>query len=73
MSQLGGDGELRCKVTAERGAALREPLFDYAVGQGLKLLELNHESTSLEDIFLKLTHGTVEVEDAAAAGGDQDE
>ena len=67
---LKGGDDNRYKVTAERGADLREKLFDYAVQNNLKLLELNHDSTSLEDIFLKLTGGT---DQHAAAGGDENE
>lgn len=73
VEELAGNGEVRCKVTAERGADLREPLFDFAVAQGSKLLELHHVSTSLEDIFLKLTHGTDDTAGQAVLGGGQDE
>jgi len=70
VEQMRDADEKRYKVTAERGADLREKIFDYAVQNSLKLLELNHDSTSLEDIFLKLTGGTEQNPDA---GGDENE
>lgn len=55
VEQLRANGEMRYKISAERGSDLREAIFDLAVGKGLKLLELNHDTTSLEDVFLRLT------------------
>jgi ABC-2 type transport system ATP-binding protein len=55
VTQLSANGELILKLTAERGTDLREAIFDAAVAQHAKLLQLEHESTSLEDVFLKLT------------------
>jgi ABC-2 type transport system ATP-binding protein len=67
------NGELACSVVAEHGVDLRERIFDVAVASGAKLLELSHRSTSLEDVFLKLT-GTTGIQAAAAdkAGGDNE-
>ena len=55
VTELSANGELKLKLTAERGSDLREAIFDVAVAQGSKLLQLEHDSTSLEDVFLKLT------------------
>lgn len=41
-------------VKPDEGSA--EAIFDWAVDQGYKLLKLNPEKFSLEDIFIKLTH-----------------
>ena len=84
--KLRANGEVRYKVTAERGSDLREKIFDFAVAKGLKLLELNHDTTSLEDVFLRLTGGVgvrmtdivetpaePETTEEAATGGDSDE
>ncbi|MBN2082078.1 ATP-binding cassette domain-containing protein [bacterium] len=74
VDQLRANGEMRFKVSASRGSDLREALFDYAIGHNLKLLELNHDTTSLEDVFLKLTgsHSSgLIMEDTA--GGERDE
>jgi ABC-2 type transport system ATP-binding protein len=79
--QLKANGEVRYKVSAERGSDLREAIFDLAVSQGLKLLELNHDTTSLEDVFLRLTgssagmviqehHASDADGEEATAGGD---
>lgn len=46
-----------------------ETIFDWAVDNGLKLLSLNRERISLEDIFARLTMGT-ESPAADAQGGD---
>jgi ABC-2 type transport system ATP-binding protein len=54
---LASNGELQLKLAAERGVDLREAIFDTVVAAGAKLLQLEHESTSLEDVFLKLTGG----------------
>jgi ABC-2 type transport system ATP-binding protein len=83
---LKANGEVRYKISAERGADLRELIFDFAVARKLKLLELNHDTTSLEDVFLRLTGGIgvrmgdfpeapagPEPEDEAATGGVSDE
>ena len=84
--KLKANGEVRYKIGAERGTDLRERIFDLAVAKGLKLLELNHDTTSLEDVFLRLTGGmgmamTEEAEAPAeaetagetATGGGEDE
>ena len=60
VEMLHADGVPRFRVSAEGGAQLAEPIFDFAVAQGLKLLELTHAATSLEDVFLKLTGGSGE-------------
>lgn len=66
--------ELACTMTAENGIDLRERIFDLAVSNNCKLLELSHRSTSLEDVFLQLTGTTgLKQEAAAAAGGASDE
>lgn len=55
VSVLSEDGAVRFRLKAERGADLNEKLFDLAVSQGAKLLELNKTATTLENIFLQLT------------------
>jgi ABC-2 type transport system ATP-binding protein len=55
IDTLSENGTVRFQLTAEKGADLREQIFDYVVDQGLKMLELNRISTSLEDVFLQLT------------------
>ncbi len=55
LAELSAGDEFRLKLTAERGTDLREAIFDAAVACGAKLLQLEHESSSLEDVFLKLT------------------
>ncbi len=55
VSLLSEDGGARFRLKAERGADLSERLFDLAVSQGAKLLELNKTATTLENIFLQLT------------------
>jgi ABC-2 type transport system ATP-binding protein len=57
VQTLSLDGVGRFAVEAERGADLREALFDFAVGNSLKLLELQHATTTLEDVFIQLTGG----------------
>jgi len=57
VETLAENGAARFRLTAERGAELNEQLFDFAVDQQLKLLELTHSVTSLEDVFLQLTGG----------------
>ncbi len=64
---LSANGEMRFRVSAERGTDLRAQLFDFAVGRQLKLLELSHATTSLEDVFLRLTGGIVTQEQAPPA------
>ncbi|MDQ3023083.1 MAG: ABC transporter ATP-binding protein [bacterium] len=59
-----GPPHFRFRLSANQGADLRENIFDLAVSGGLKLLELNHVSTTLEDVFLKLT-----ASDPATIGG----
>jgi ABC-2 type transport system ATP-binding protein len=63
VENLVANGELRYKVTAERGTDLREQIFDLALARQLKLLELHHATTSLEDVFLRLT-GVADVSQA---------
>jgi len=81
VDRISANGELRFKVTAERGSDLRERIFDFAISQRLKLLELNHGSTSLEDVFLKLTgaeqvdaasHTAKQAQPETAGGGDDE-
>jgi ABC-2 type transport system ATP-binding protein len=60
----GGPPHSRFRLHANQGADLREQIFDLAVSGNLKLLELNRVSTTLEDVFLKLT-----ASDPAIAGG----
>jgi ABC-2 type transport system ATP-binding protein len=56
---LAGDGNAADAVT---GAG--EQLFDWAVMEGFKLLEMNRRKFSLEDIFVKLTGDTIHGDDA---------
>jgi ABC-2 type transport system ATP-binding protein len=81
VDRISANGELRFKVLAERGSDLRERIFDFAISQRLKLLELNHVSTSLEDVFLKLTgaeqvdaasHTAKQAQPETAGGGDDE-
>ncbi|MCH7471634.1 ATP-binding cassette domain-containing protein [bacterium] len=55
VDTLGENGAIRFRLSAEQGADLSENIFDMALEKGLKLLELHHSSTSLEDVFLQLT------------------
>jgi ABC-2 type transport system ATP-binding protein len=57
---LGLNGVARFSVVAAKGADLSEPIFDFAVARGYKLVELHHTGTSLEDVFLRLTGSTGE-------------
>jgi len=68
---LSENGALRLRLNAEQGADLNERIFDLAVREGLKLLELSRQSVSLEDVFLKLTgvSSSAEQAHAAAAAG----
>ncbi len=68
IDTLSENGVVRYQLSVDKGADLREQIFDYAVSQNLKLLELNRISTSLEDVFLQLT-GTVH--DAAVFAADE--
>lgn len=57
------DGTVRLHIVEASGAPgtspdplqLSEALFDWAVGQGLKILEMQRQRLSLEDIFVRLT------------------
>ncbi|MCC7477314.1 ATP-binding cassette domain-containing protein [bacterium] len=55
VSLLSEEGGSRFRLKAEGGADLNEKLFDLAVSQGAKLLELNKTATTLESVFLQLT------------------
>ena len=75
VEELSANGELQLKLAAERGVDLREAIFDTVVAKGAKLLALEHESTSLEDVFLKLTGarpGGLHVAAAATAANDDE-
>jgi ABC-2 type transport system ATP-binding protein len=61
------DGVLSLDLEAERGAAVRERIFDAAVAGGFKLLGLSSRAASLEDIFVSIT--TREEEDAPPEPG----
>ena len=65
LETLSENGSSRFRLTAEKGADLNEAIFDCAVAGGMKLLELNHVSTSLEDVFIKLTSSQPQVASAA--------
>jgi ABC-2 type transport system ATP-binding protein len=75
VKTLSLNGVGRYAVEAERGTDLREALFDFAVGKGLKLLELQQATTTLEDVFIQLTGGRgggmVLQESAAGLGGNE--
>jgi len=45
----------RFEVHADKGTDLREPAFRLAVAEGWVLLELHRKTTTLEDVFHKLT------------------
>jgi len=50
------DGGLtRLHIDAPRGQDLRESIFDAAVQQGWKVLEMRRETQSFEDVFRELT------------------
>ncbi|MCX7655837.1 MAG: ATP-binding cassette domain-containing protein [Treponemataceae bacterium] len=61
--ELLADGTMRLHIvetTGGQGASveplqLSEALFDWAVGEGLKILEMQRQRLSLEDIFVRLT------------------
>jgi hypothetical protein len=46
---------LELRADSGEGDQAAEELFDWAVANGAKLLELKRESLSLEEIFVKLT------------------
>jgi ABC-2 type transport system ATP-binding protein len=54
-----GEGECALQIRAE--GDLRSALFSYAVDSGLVLLEMHRQSSNLEDVFRRLTHGEAEV------------
>jgi ABC-2 type transport system ATP-binding protein len=43
------------RFSVPSGALTGEQIFDWAVAEGLKILEMNRKKLSLEDIFVKLT------------------
>jgi ABC-2 type transport system ATP-binding protein len=45
----------RFQIHVDKGADIREPLFRLAVSQGWVVLELSRKTTSLEEVFHKLT------------------
>jgi ABC-2 type transport system ATP-binding protein len=53
-SEAAGAKTVRLEITGPREAD-GEAVFDWAVGRGLKLLELTKRKKTLEDIFVKLT------------------
>jgi ABC-2 type transport system ATP-binding protein len=59
---LGGDSG---GARAEYGAG--EPIFDWAVSRGLKILMMNRKKLSLEDIFVKLTGNAGDTDGPGAA------
>lgn len=48
-------GTTRFELHADKGMDLREPAFRLAVSEGWVILELHRKTTSLEDVFHKLT------------------
>ncbi len=59
VTLLGSQNDVhRFQIETEKGADLREPIFDLSVREGWKLLELHREVTTLEDVFRQLTKGT---------------
>jgi ABC-2 type transport system ATP-binding protein len=69
---LSENGAVRLRLNAEQGADLNEKIFDLAVSEGLKLLELSRQSVSLEDVFLKLTGVSSSAEQAHMAAPDSE-
>jgi ABC-2 type transport system ATP-binding protein len=51
----------RWQLIADAEADLREPIFDFIVGKGWKLLEMHKEVYSVEDVFQRLTGEGVDV------------
>jgi ABC-2 type transport system ATP-binding protein len=49
------DGLVRLSFIVREDTASGELIFDWAVAQGFKILEMNRKRLSLEDIFVKLT------------------
>jgi hypothetical protein len=49
------DSVSRFQVHVQKGKDIREPAFRLAVAEGWVLLELTPRSTSLEEVFHKLT------------------
>jgi ABC-type multidrug transport system ATPase subunit len=49
------DSTSRFRLHVEKGADVRESVFHLAVAQGWIVLELNRKTTSLEEVFHKLT------------------
>jgi ABC-2 type transport system ATP-binding protein len=53
-----GEGEkTEMKITLKAGEDPGEPVFDWAVREKVKILEMQYHRLSLEDIFLELTAG----------------
>ncbi len=56
--ERGGDGSrAAAHLSMKPGAENGEAIFDWAVGRGYKILSMNRERVSLEDIFTQLTTG----------------
>lgn len=55
VSHVQPDGNSRYKVSGNSNADLREVIFKFAVDHGFTILTLSRESSSLEDVFRKLT------------------
>jgi ABC-2 type transport system ATP-binding protein len=49
-------GEQRWQLSADTKADVRPEVFQFAVAQGLTLLEMHKETISVEDVFQKLTN-----------------
>jgi ABC-2 type transport system ATP-binding protein len=64
---LAGDGS-GAGAGSPAAAPAGEQLFDWAVLEGLKLLEMNRRKFSLEDIFVKLTGDSAAGNDSIAVG-----
>ena len=62
-AEPGDDDYVRCAVEPKPGVDPREKIFQTVVASGWTLRELNRARTSLEDIFVHITHEEDEAEE----------
>jgi ABC-2 type transport system ATP-binding protein len=63
LAEAGSDGVARLTVQAEPGADVREAIYRAVVAQRWDLRELTRGRTTLEDIFVQITHEEDEAEE----------
>jgi ABC-2 type transport system ATP-binding protein len=71
LIEAGPEGTVKVHFSVQSGGIDGERIFDWAVAEGLKILQMNRKKLSLEDIFVKLTseqlagEGSESVQEAA--------